>query len=70
MKENNDLRYSLVNEWLRYACNVVQCAHLNPYGIAVRYPNELSPNEEMVNIAIHEAQNVYDFCLNKIKIDV
>jgi len=133
MNENNDLRCSLVNEWLRYACNdlivakhsfedlnpkqteiasyhcqqcaekalkafllfkdieppkihdlkvlckmcqdndvsfldiVIQCAHLNPYGIAVRYPNELSPNEEMVKVALHEAQKVYDFCLNKIK---
>jgi len=133
MNENNDLSYSLANEWLRYACNdlivakhsfedlnpkqteiasyhcqqsaekalkafllfkdieppkihdlkvlckmcqdndvsfsdiVIQCSHLNPYGIAVRYPNELSPNEEMVKVALHEAQKVYDFCLNKIK---
>lgn len=135
MSENNDLRSSLVNEWLRYANNdlivarhsfedlnpkqteiasyhcqqcaekalkafllfkdieppkihdlkvlckmcqdndvsfeniLIQCAHLNPYGVAVRYPNELSPNEEMVKIAIREAQIIYDFCFNKINID-
>jgi len=45
----------------------VQCAHLNPYGVVVRYPNELSPDEEMVKLAINKAQQVYDFCLKKIK---
>ena len=45
----------------------IQCAHLNPYGIAVRYPDELSPSEEMVERAINEAQQVFDFCINKTK---
>ena len=44
----------------------IQCAHLNPYGVAVRYPNELSPNEEMVELAISKTQQVYNFCLSKI----
>ena len=43
-----------------------QCAHLNPYGVAVRYPDELSPDEGMVKLAINEAQQVYDFCVNKM----
>jgi len=42
-----------------------QCAHLNPYGIAARYPDELSPDEDMVKRALHTAQQVYDFCLNR-----
>ena len=46
---------------------VIQCAHLNPYGVAIRYPNELSPNEEMVKLAINKAQQVYDFCMIKAK---
>ena len=44
----------------------IQCAHLNPYGVAVRYPNELSPTEDMVKLAITKAQQVYDFCTGKI----
>ena len=42
-----------------------QCAHLTPYGVTVRYPDELSPNEDMVKLAINEAQQVYElaaFC--------
>jgi len=46
----------------------IHCAHLNPYGIAVRYPNELSPNEEMVKIALIKANAVYDFCFNRTRI--
>jgi len=44
---------------------VTQCAHLNPYGVAARYPDELSPDEEMVKLAINKAQQVYDFCVKK-----
>ena len=32
----------------------------------LRYASELSPDEEMVKIAIQKAQLVYDFCLKKI----
>jgi hypothetical protein len=38
---------------------------LNPYGVAARYPDELSPDEEMVKLAINKAQQVYDFCVKK-----
>ena len=44
----------------------IQCAHLNPYGVTVRYPNELSPDEEMAKLAINKAQVVYNFCIRKI----
>ena len=37
-----------------------QCAHLTPYGVTARYPDELSPSENMVKLAINEAQQVYD----------
>jgi len=48
-----------------FADIMIQCAHLNPYGVTVRYPNELSPNDEMVKHAINEAQRVFDFCQKK-----
>jgi len=44
----------------------VLCAHLTPYGVTVRYPDELSPDEAMTKLAIGEAQQVYDFCIAKI----
>jgi HEPN domain-containing protein len=40
-----------------------QCAHLTPYGVTVRYPDELSPSEDMVKYAINEAQQVYDLII-------
>ncbi|MDR3020143.1 MAG: HEPN domain-containing protein [Treponema sp.] len=43
-----------------------QCAHLTPFGVATRYPDELSPDENMVKLAINKAQQVYDFCILKI----
>ena len=46
----------------------VQCAHLTPYSVTVRYPDELSPNEEMVKLAFSETLQVYNFCLNNTKI--
>jgi len=39
------------------------CAHLTPYGVTARYPDELSPDEAMVQLAISKAQQVYDFCI-------
>jgi hypothetical protein len=38
-----------------------QCAHLTPFGVAARYPDELSLDENMVKLAINKAQHVYDF---------
>jgi hypothetical protein len=42
------------------------CAHLTPYGVIARYPDEFYPNEDMVELAISKAQQVYDFCIAKI----
>ena len=39
------------------------CARLTPYGVAARYPNELSPDENMVKTAINDAQKVYDLVI-------
>ena len=47
--------YNIVEEWLRY-------------GVTVRYPDELVPDENMVKIAIKEAQQVYNFCKLKIRV--
>ena len=44
------------------------CAHLTPYGVTARYPDELSPDETMVQTAISKAQQVYDFCISKTKV--
>ena len=43
------------------------CSKLNPYGVIVRYPNELAVDEAIANIAVDLAQQVYDFCCLKIK---
>ena len=42
------------------------CADLNPYGVAVRYPNELAVDDVIAKLAINIAQIVYDFCFAKI----
>ena len=42
------------------------CADLNPYGVAVRYPNELAVDDVIAKLAINKAQVVYDFCLVKM----
>jgi HEPN domain-containing protein len=42
------------------------CAHLTPFAVAARYPEELSPDENITKAAIEKAQNVYDFCIAKI----
>ena len=41
-----------------YHCQ--QCAHLTPYGVTSRYPDELAPDENMAKLAVKEAQQVYD----------
>ena len=43
-----------------------KCANLTAYGISVRYPEELCPDENMVKIAVSEAQEVYNFCKSKV----
>ncbi|MDR1469016.1 MAG: HEPN domain-containing protein [Spirochaetaceae bacterium] len=44
------------------------CQKLNPYGSAVRYPNELVVDEAIVQAAIKRAQKVYDFCVSRINL--
>ena len=36
---------------------------LTPYGVTARYPDELSPDENMAKLAINEAQQVYDLAI-------
>jgi len=42
------------------------CADLTPYGVAVRYPNELAVDDVITKLAIGKAQSIYDFCVGKI----
>jgi len=42
------------------------CADLTPYGVAVRYPNELAVDDVIAKLAICKAQSIYDFCIKKI----
>jgi HEPN domain-containing protein len=42
------------------------CADLTPYGVAVRYPNELAVDEIITKSAIEKAQVIYVFCAGKI----
>ena len=43
------------------------CSSLNPYGVAVRYPNELAVDEIIAKNAIVMAQKIFDFCCGKIQ---
>jgi HEPN domain-containing protein len=43
------------------------CSNLTPYGVAVRYPNELAVDEVIAKIAIKDAQIVYDFASSKVQ---
>jgi len=42
------------------------CADLTPYGVAVRYPNELAIDDAIAKLAIDKAQLIYDFCDKKV----
>ena len=42
------------------------CADLTPYGVAVRYPNELAVDDTIAKLAVEKAQIIYDFCARKI----
>jgi HEPN domain-containing protein len=39
---------------------------LNPYAVAARYPKQLVSDEAEVKLAIDKAQQIYDFCMEKI----
>jgi HEPN domain-containing protein len=41
------------------------CSDLTPYGVAVRYPNELALDDAIAKFAIDRAQLIYDFCIEK-----
>jgi HEPN domain-containing protein len=43
------------------------CVLLNPYGVHVRYPNELAVDDELTNSALDTAQLIFDFCTEKIE---
>jgi HEPN domain-containing protein len=43
------------------------CSDLTPYGVAVRYPNELGIDDAIAKLAIHRASTIYDFCMGKIE---
>ena len=42
------------------------CADITPYGVAVRYPNELVVDEIIAKSAIEKAQVIYGFCFGKV----
>ncbi|MCL2528264.1 MAG: HEPN domain-containing protein [Defluviitaleaceae bacterium] len=41
------------------------CADLTPYGVAVRYPNELAVDETIAKNALVLARQVYEYCYGK-----
>jgi HEPN domain-containing protein len=41
------------------------CAELTPYGVAVRYPNELDIDDNIARLALDKAQQIYDFCISQ-----
>ena len=43
------------------------CSDLTPYGVAVRYPNELAIDDVIAKTAIDKAQMIYDFVLEKVQ---
>ncbi|MCL2762745.1 MAG: HEPN domain-containing protein [Treponema sp.] len=42
------------------------CVFLNPYGVHVRYPNELAVDDTIVKVAIAHAQKIFEFCTKLI----
>jgi hypothetical protein len=42
------------------------CADLTPYGVAIRYPNELAVDDAIAKLATEKAQIIYNFCAGKI----
>jgi HEPN domain-containing protein len=43
------------------------CSRLNPYGVIVRYPNELAVDETTAKSSVIMAQKIYEFCYLKIQ---
>ena len=46
--------------------SIEACADLTPYGVVVRYPNELAVDDIITKSAIDKAQIIYDFCAVKV----
>ena len=42
------------------------CSDLTPYGVAVRYPNELAVDDVIAKAALCKAKIIYDFCAGKV----
>jgi HEPN domain-containing protein len=42
------------------------CVSLNPYGVQVRYPNELAVDDSITAQAIDYAEKILEFCESKI----
>jgi len=42
------------------------CVSLNPYGVHVRYPNELAVDDSITENAIENAEKIFEFCDNLI----
>jgi len=38
------------------------CIFLNPYGVHVRYPNELDVDDNITKLSINYAEKVFNFC--------
>jgi hypothetical protein len=45
---------------------LIACSDLTPYGVAVRYPNELAVDDVIAKFAINKAQVIYNFCAGKV----
>ena len=43
------------------------CSNLTPYGVLVRYPNELAVDDNIAQSAINEAELIYNFVLEKVR---
>jgi HEPN domain-containing protein len=42
------------------------CVFLNPYGVHVRYPNELGVDDTITKHALENAKKIFEFCDNLI----
>ena len=42
------------------------CSDLTPYGVTVRYPNELAVDDVIAKLAIDKAQVIRKFCIEKV----
>jgi len=62
-----ELKYLCVAQEPSFSSMQPYCVSLNPYGVQVRYPNELAIDEPITKQAIENAQKLFEFCDNLIK---